>query len=65
MTAIIPAYFNATNTPNVMNVLFGLFAIQVAMQGGPATMPQPCFETRVRDAFVEVRRRPESGLAAA
>jgi len=32
---------------------------------GPATMPQPCFETRVRDGFVEVRRRPETGLAAA
>jgi nitrite reductase/ring-hydroxylating ferredoxin subunit len=32
---------------------------------GPATMPQPCFETRVRDGFVEIRRRPESGLAAA
>jgi nitrite reductase/ring-hydroxylating ferredoxin subunit/uncharacterized membrane protein len=32
---------------------------------GPATMPQPCFETRVRDGFVEVRRRPEAGLAAA
>ena len=32
---------------------------------GPATMPQPCFETRVRDGFGEVRRRPEAGLAAA
>ena len=32
---------------------------------GPATMPQPCFETRVRDGFVEVRRRSEVGLAAA
>jgi len=32
---------------------------------GPATMPQPCFETRLRDGFVEVRRRPEAGLAAA
>jgi len=32
---------------------------------GPATMPQPCFETRLRDGFVEVRRRPETGLAAA
>jgi len=32
---------------------------------GPATMPQPCFETRVRDGVVEVRRRPEAGLAAA
>jgi nitrite reductase/ring-hydroxylating ferredoxin subunit/uncharacterized membrane protein len=32
---------------------------------GPATMPQPCFETRVREGFVEVRRRAEAGLAAA
>ena len=32
---------------------------------GPATMPQPCFETRVRDGFVEVRRQLEAGLAAA
>ena len=32
---------------------------------GPATMPQPCFETRVRDGFVEVRRRPEARPAAA
>ena len=32
---------------------------------GPATMPQPCFETRLRDGYVEVRRRPEAGLAAA
>ena len=31
---------------------------------GPATMPQPCFETRVRDGFVEVRRRPDAALAA-
>ena len=23
---------------------------------GPATQPQPCFETRVRDGYVEVRR---------
>jgi nitrite reductase/ring-hydroxylating ferredoxin subunit/uncharacterized membrane protein len=32
---------------------------------GPATMPQPCLETRVRDGFVEVRRRPEARPAAA
>jgi nitrite reductase/ring-hydroxylating ferredoxin subunit/uncharacterized membrane protein len=31
---------------------------------GPATMPQPCFETRVRDGVVEVRRRPDAALAA-
>jgi ABC-type branched-subunit amino acid transport system ATPase component/branched-subunit amino acid ABC-type transport system permease component len=39
MTAIIPAYFTSSNTSNVMNVLFGVFAIQVAMRGGPSTMP--------------------------
>jgi ABC-type branched-subunit amino acid transport system ATPase component/branched-subunit amino acid ABC-type transport system permease component len=39
MTAVIPAYFTGSNTINIMNVLFGVFAVQVAMQGGPATMP--------------------------
>jgi nitrite reductase/ring-hydroxylating ferredoxin subunit/uncharacterized membrane protein len=32
---------------------------------GPATMPQPCFETRVRDGHVEVRRAPEAARRAA
>jgi nitrite reductase/ring-hydroxylating ferredoxin subunit len=32
---------------------------------GPATMPQPCFETRVRDGWVEVRGPLERGHAAA
>ena len=32
---------------------------------GPATMPQPCFEARVRDGYVEVRRAPATGRAAA
>jgi len=31
---------------------------------GPATMPQPRFEARVRDGYVEVRRAPEAALAA-
>jgi nitrite reductase/ring-hydroxylating ferredoxin subunit len=32
---------------------------------GPATMPQPCFETRVSDGYVEVRGPAEHGRAAA
>lgn len=31
---------------------------------GPATMPQPRFETRVRDGYVEVRRSGAAALAA-
>ena len=31
---------------------------------GPATMPQPRFEARVRNGYVEVRRLPEAALAA-
>ena len=32
---------------------------------GPATMPQPCFETRVRDGYVEVRGPTDRSRAAA
>jgi nitrite reductase/ring-hydroxylating ferredoxin subunit len=31
---------------------------------GPATMPQPRLEARVRNGYVEVRRLPEAALAA-
>lgn len=31
---------------------------------GPATLPQPRFEARVRDGYVEVRRIPDPALAA-
>lgn len=31
---------------------------------GPATLPQPRFEARVRDGYVEVRRMPDAALAA-
>ena len=30
---------------------------------GPATLPQPCFETRVRDGYVEVRRGRDDARA--
>jgi nitrite reductase/ring-hydroxylating ferredoxin subunit len=32
---------------------------------GPATIPQPCLETRVREGYVEVRRREAPAGAAA
>jgi nitrite reductase/ring-hydroxylating ferredoxin subunit len=32
--------------------------------GGPATMPQPCFETRVRNGWIEVRRAADAFAAA-
>jgi ABC-type branched-subunit amino acid transport system ATPase component/ABC-type branched-subunit amino acid transport system permease subunit len=51
MTAIIPAYFTGANTVNVMNILFGLFAIHVAMQGGSASMPM-----RIRAWFARLDR---------
>jgi ABC-type branched-subunit amino acid transport system ATPase component/branched-subunit amino acid ABC-type transport system permease component len=38
VTAVIPAFFGGDRTPYVLNVLFGLFAIMVAMQGGHPPM---------------------------
>jgi nitrite reductase/ring-hydroxylating ferredoxin subunit/uncharacterized membrane protein len=34
------------------------------VRAGPATMPQPRFETRVRGGYIEVRRVPAAALAA-
>ena len=41
ITAVIPAFFHGDRTPNVLNALFGFFAITVALQGGhPAMSPR-------------------------
>ena len=37
IAAVIPGYVTGENTPYWLNVLFGFFAIQVALQGGPPT----------------------------
>jgi ABC-type branched-subunit amino acid transport system ATPase component/branched-subunit amino acid ABC-type transport system permease component len=58
MTAIIPGYIEGSNTLNIMNVLFGVFAIQVAMQGGPSTMPM-----RIRAWFARFERNQVPGNA--
>ena len=38
VTAVIPAYFSGDKTPNVLNALFGLFAIMIALRGGHPPM---------------------------
>jgi ABC-type branched-subunit amino acid transport system ATPase component/branched-subunit amino acid ABC-type transport system permease component len=60
VAAIVPAYWHSPNASSWLNVLFGFFAIQVAMQGGAQTVPQ-----KVRD-FIEAhfrRRRKEQVVA--
>jgi ABC-type branched-subunit amino acid transport system ATPase component/branched-subunit amino acid ABC-type transport system permease component len=45
--AIIPAYLTGRNTPYWLNVIFGCFAVAVALQGGHPSMPaklRPLFE---------------------
>jgi ABC-type branched-subunit amino acid transport system ATPase component/branched-subunit amino acid ABC-type transport system permease component len=39
VTQVIPAYIEGKNTPHVLTVIFGFFAILVALQGGPHGMP--------------------------
>jgi ABC-type branched-subunit amino acid transport system ATPase component/branched-subunit amino acid ABC-type transport system permease component len=39
ITQVIPGYFPGAHTVDIMNVIFGLSAIVVATQGGPARMP--------------------------
>jgi ABC-type branched-subunit amino acid transport system ATPase component/branched-subunit amino acid ABC-type transport system permease component len=51
VTAVIPAYLGGDRTPNVLNVLFGLFAILVALQGG-----QPAMSPKLREAFGRLGR---------
>ena len=38
VTAVIPAYIGGDKTPNVLNALFGLFAIMIALRGGHPPM---------------------------
>jgi ABC-type branched-subunit amino acid transport system ATPase component/ABC-type branched-subunit amino acid transport system permease subunit len=39
VAAVIPGYLTGANTTSWLNVIFGLFAFQVALQGGTAVMP--------------------------
>jgi ABC-type branched-subunit amino acid transport system ATPase component/branched-subunit amino acid ABC-type transport system permease component len=49
VTQVIPAYIEGKNTPHVLTVIFGFFAIVIAVQGGPHAMPpklQHFFESK-------------------
>ncbi len=55
LTAVIPGYLTGSDTPYWLNVIFGVFAILVALQGGPAGMP-----VRLQAFFDRLgRRRPQ------
>ena len=55
LTAVIPGYLTGSDTPYWLNVIFGVFAILVALQGGPAGMP-----VRLQTFFDRLgRRRPQ------
>jgi ABC-type branched-subunit amino acid transport system ATPase component/ABC-type branched-subunit amino acid transport system permease subunit len=67
--AVIPAYLTSKNTPYWLNVIFGYFAISVALQGGHPSMParlRPLFERfgRKREP-IPVRAEPEVPAAVA
>lgn len=38
ISLVIPAYFSGANTPHILNILFGVFAILIALRGGHASM---------------------------
>lgn len=49
ITQVIPAYIGGHNTPHVLTVIFGFFAVLVALDGGPHGMPpklQRYFESK-------------------
>jgi ABC-type branched-subunit amino acid transport system ATPase component/branched-subunit amino acid ABC-type transport system permease component len=49
VTQVIPAYIDGKNTTHWLTVIFGFFAIMVAVQGGPQPMPaklQHFFESK-------------------
>jgi ABC-type branched-subunit amino acid transport system ATPase component len=47
LTAVIPAYIDGATVPSWMNVVFGIFAILIATQGG--TQPAPASVRRLLD----------------
>ncbi|MGE0307706.1 MAG: branched-chain amino acid ABC transporter ATP-binding protein/permease, partial [Acidimicrobiia bacterium] len=40
VSSVIPGYIDSKHTADVMNVIFGFFAVLVALEGGPAPMPR-------------------------
>jgi len=59
VTAVIPGYLDQANTPYWMNVIFGISAIGIALQGGPVGMPDSM--AAVIDRMVPGRKRGDVG----
>ena len=62
--AVIPAYVHAAGTTDWLNVLFGFFAIVVALTGGPHAMPA-ALRAPLSNAFSTRRRRTSLPSAVA
>jgi ABC-type branched-subunit amino acid transport system ATPase component/branched-subunit amino acid ABC-type transport system permease component len=58
ISAVIPAYLSGDNTPYWLNVLFGAFAVLVAVQGGTHPMPD-----RLRNLLDRIGGRQEPAFA--
>jgi ABC-type branched-subunit amino acid transport system ATPase component/branched-subunit amino acid ABC-type transport system permease component len=58
VTAVIPAYVSVEGATDYMNIMFGVFAILLAMQGGPAPMPAKL--RAFLDRFATVKKTKES-----
>lgn len=57
ISAVIPAYWSTETSTSWMNVVFGLFAIMVAVQGGTPPMPE-----KLQAWFERFRRAPRRGV---
>ncbi|MGD9701000.1 MAG: ATP-binding cassette domain-containing protein [Acidimicrobiia bacterium] len=64
LTQLVPAYISGTDTVHWLNVIFGFFAVTIALQGGSHPMP-----AKLRDVFERIggsaRRTSRIGRHAA
>jgi ABC-type branched-subunit amino acid transport system ATPase component/branched-subunit amino acid ABC-type transport system permease component len=68
LTSVIPGYFTGGGVTNYMNIIFGVSAIVIAAQGGPAQMPirlQRILESRFGRAAPELVADPSVSSAEA
>ena len=62
VTAVIPGYIGGDRTPQVLNLLFGLFAVMIALRGGHPAMPPGL--RAVFQRFGQQPSRQPSGVVA-
>lgn len=59
ISMVLPAYFDGARTPNVLNALFGTFAILIALRGGHSSMGP-----KLRKIFDRFQERTKSATIA-